>query len=44
MTQRWGEKLEVTTKDDHKMIHNLKSGIHILATYFIHKKKKKKNA
>ncbi len=44
MAQCSGEKLEVTTTDDHKMIHNLKSGIHVLTTYFIYKKKKKKNA
>lgn len=37
MTQHWGEKLEVTTTDDPKMIHDLKSGIHELTNYFNHK-------
>ncbi len=41
MAQHSGEKLEVTTTDDHKIIHNLKSGIHVFTTYFIYKKKEK---
>lgn len=30
MIQRWGEKLEATTTDDHEMIHNVKREIHAL--------------